>query len=102
MEELGEGEEGRGRDPIAQVLDGVVRGLEWTGHRIADVGAWLRERLAGAAEESVEGAGAEGEERGPGRRGGVEGILKKVGQVAVLLVMIIVFRRAGLHFARAA
>lgn len=96
------------KDPIAQLIDNVVKGLEWTGHRIADVAAWLRARLAPQEPEqeqegdldgkAAEGGAAPGARRGGG--GGAAGLLDKAGKVAVVIVLLIVFRRAGLPFIR--
>ncbi|KIZ07276.1 hypothetical protein MNEG_0671 [Monoraphidium neglectum] len=98
------------RDPLAQALANVVRGLEWTGARIADLHAWLRGRFAppseAAAAEEVAAAGreakmgtaaaaGEGSSRRERRRPDPWRVLERAGQVAVVLVLLILFRRAG-------
>ncbi|GBF98440.1 hypothetical protein Rsub_11085 [Raphidocelis subcapitata] len=92
--------EGAGRDPLAALVDGAVAAIEAVGRRIADAGAWLRARLGGEADGGAEAA-AEGEAAAgkagaaPPRRQGLAGVMDKVGKVAVLLVLIIIFKRAG-------
>jgi hypothetical protein len=93
--------EGEGKDPLVALVDAAVQGLEWAGHRIADLGAWLRARLAPPAPAEAEGA-AGGKAGGGGRPTGGPfgpgGVLDKVSKVAVLIVLLIVFKKAGMGF----
>ncbi|KAI8476054.1 MAG: hypothetical protein J3K34DRAFT_402797 [Monoraphidium minutum] len=86
------------RDPLVAMLDGVVKGLEWTGARISEFGSWLRDRLSPPAPKAEANAAADGAPA-PAARGeaGAEGLLKRAGQVAVLLVMIMILGRAGVR-----
>jgi hypothetical protein len=98
--------EGDGKDPLVALLESTVRGLEWAGARIADLGTWLRDRLAPPtperaeeADDAAEGAAAGTKPRPRGRASGPfgpGGVLEKVGTVAVLIVLLVVFKKAGL------